>query len=137
MAEASSDLGRGSFADLTSVVSPKSVTPPPRTWSDSESTKIREGHRARNMDDHWCAFVEQDRLFLHRSWTGIGIYEVQFEPVPGGWRVREAVVAGDSGGRLVGCGPDSYDTLLLEQLVDSIFLGLSLDVERLLALRDT
>jgi hypothetical protein len=88
------------------------------------------------MDDHWHAFVEQDRLFLHRSWTGIGIYEVEFEPVPGGWQVREAVVAGDSGG-LLGYGPDAYDTLMLEQLIDSIFLGHALDIERLLALRDT
>jgi hypothetical protein len=47
------------------------------------------------MDDRWDAYVEADQLFLHRSWTGLGIYEAQFAEADGGWRICEAVVAGD------------------------------------------
>jgi hypothetical protein len=56
---------------------------------------ISRGHQSRDMDDRWDAYVEADRLFLHRSWTGLGIYEAQFAEADGGWRICEAVVAGD------------------------------------------
>ena len=40
--------------------------------------EIAKGYRPMDMNDKWVAFMENDRLFLHRSWTGIGIYEVRF-----------------------------------------------------------
>ncbi len=36
------------------------------------------GYRPMDTNDKWLAFMEDDRLFLHRSWTGHGIYEVTF-----------------------------------------------------------
>jgi len=47
------------------------------------------------MDDRWDAFVEDDRLFLHRSWTGHGSYEAQFTSGHQGWAITELLVAGD------------------------------------------
>jgi len=30
------------------------------------------------MDDRWHAYVVDCRLYLHRSWTGYGVFEAQF-----------------------------------------------------------
>jgi hypothetical protein len=35
------------------------------------------------------------QLYLHRSRTGMGVYQAQFAAVDGGWRITSAWVAGD------------------------------------------
>jgi hypothetical protein len=42
------------------------------------------------MDDKWHAFVGDQRLYLHRSWTGRGVCEAQFGGGTGGWRISSA-----------------------------------------------
>jgi hypothetical protein len=68
------------------------------------------------MEDRWFAFYEEPWLYLHRSWTGFGVYQVRFEPVDGSSHVAEALVSRD---------PDQYrspdainDALLLALLLD-------------------
>ena len=39
---------------------------------------IARGYVPMDMNDKWFAFMEDDCLYLHRSWTGFGIYEVTF-----------------------------------------------------------
>jgi hypothetical protein len=41
------------------------------------------------------AFTENDRLFLHRSWTGYGVYEAVFARDANGQMIVEAIVCGD------------------------------------------
>jgi hypothetical protein len=41
--------------------------------TDQEWSLIRRGREAQDMDDRWNAFVENQRLYLHRSWTGWGV----------------------------------------------------------------
>jgi hypothetical protein len=90
-------------------------------WTGQQWSMIRRGHRSRDMDDKWHAIVEDRRLYLHRSWTGIGVYEAQFEPAPGGWRITSAVVAGDHDSyRRRG---DEYESALLETLIEAVPLG--------------
>jgi hypothetical protein len=61
------------------------VTTTPRDPAVFSPDTIRRGHRSQDMDDKWHAFVEDQRLYLHRSWTGMGVYEAQFAPeVSGG-----------------------------------------------------
>jgi hypothetical protein len=69
---------------------PRSLPAPDRLWSDSEWERIRFGLYAQTMEDKWNALVEGNRLFLHRSWTGRCIYEAEFTPCEGGWRITEA-----------------------------------------------
>ncbi len=38
------------------------------------------GYRARGMDEKWDVFVENHVAFLHRSWTGNGVFEATFSP---------------------------------------------------------
>ncbi|GCD99110.1 hypothetical protein EHYA_06822 [Embleya hyalina] len=74
------------------------------------------------MDEKWNVFVEGDVLFMHRSWTGHGIYEASFAPVIGGGvRITSAVVESDRENyRSMG---DEYDRLMMELIIGAIVLG--------------
>lgn len=37
---------------------------------------IEEGHRPKEMEDKWFMYCEDNKLFIHRSWTGYCIYIV-------------------------------------------------------------
>lgn len=72
------------------------------------------------MDDKWHAFVEDDRLFLHRSWTGRGIYEAQFAHDDAGWFIAELLVSGDREHyRRAG---HAYEALFVEVIIDGVLL---------------
>ncbi|MFI5615358.1 hypothetical protein [Amycolatopsis sp. NPDC051903] len=74
------------------------------------------------MDEKWNVFCEGDVLFIHRSWTGHGIYEASFAQVPkGGRKIASAVVEGDTE-RYRSMG-DEYDRLMLELVISAIVLG--------------
>lgn len=73
------------------------------------------------MDDKWLAFVENDRLFLHRSWTGFGVYEVQFVRSSDGWSITELLVSGDRS--TYRRATDAYETLFVEAIIDGVLLG--------------
>lgn len=114
-------VGRDQFARLAPVASPEAVPPTPRRWPDAEWAIIRRGHRARDTDDRWLAFVEDDRLFLHRSWTGLGVYEAQFTRAEDGWSITELLVAGDrSTYQRAG---DAYEATSVEAIIDGVLLG--------------
>lgn len=74
------------------------------------------------MDEKWNVFVEGDVLFMHRSWTGRGIYEVSFAPAAGrGRKIGSAVVEADEE-RYRRSG-DEYDCLMMELVINAIILG--------------
>jgi hypothetical protein len=74
------------------------------------------------MDEKWNVFVEGDVLFMHRSWTGHGVYEASFASVIGGGRsIVSAVVEADVE-RYRSMG-DEYDRLMLELITSAIVLG--------------
>src|SRR5215831_15447474 len=112
---------RDQFPRLAPVALPEVVPSPPRRWSDEEWDAICRGHRARDMDDKWLAFVENDRLFLHRSWTGFGVYEVQFVRSSDGWSITELLVSGDRS--TYRRATDAYETLFVEAIIDGVLLG--------------
>jgi hypothetical protein len=114
-------VGRDQFARLSPAAVPEPVPPPRRHWSDREWATICRGHRARDMDDRWDALVENDRLFLHRSWTGFGVYEVQFTRVEDGWAIAELLVCGDHD--TYRRATDAYEALFAEYIIDGLLLG--------------
>jgi hypothetical protein len=67
-----------------------------RAYSTAEFAQIKEGRIPEEMEDKWFVFYEEPWLYLHRSWTGYGIYQVRFEPTDDGARAREAVVNRDT-----------------------------------------
>lgn len=101
--------------------SPMSVLPS-RTWSDQDWERIQLGYRARDMDQKWNVLTEDDVVYLHRSWTGFGVFEATFAPVEGGGRrIVSAVVERD---------PERYRStdderylVMLEPVLSAIVLG--------------
>jgi len=112
---------RDDFDGLRALIVAEAIPPPGRIWSDADWRVIGQGHKSGDMDDKWHALVVEDRLYLHRSWTGRGIYEAQLVRVPGGWRIVAAVVEGD--GSSYRRHDDAYETALLEALTDGKLLG--------------
>lgn len=115
---------RSSFPDdLQPITVPKEMAVlPRRTWSDEEWERIQLGYRSRDMDEKWDVVAEDDVVFLHRSWTGFGVYEATFAAVEGGgWRITSAVVEAGRGG-LHGSSAD-FDCLMLELVLSAIVLG--------------
>ena len=67
--------GEGHVDDCSHVShirQPVSIPPPEMILSREEMQELAEGYRPIDMNDKWVAFMESDRLFLHRSWTGHG-----------------------------------------------------------------
>ena len=112
---------RDQFTRLVPVMAPEAVPPPQRRWPDEQWASVCRGHRARDMDDKWLAFVEDDRLFLHRSWTGRGVYEAQFARDGDGWFITELIVSGDRG--FYRRASDAYEAVFVEAIIDGVLLG--------------
>jgi hypothetical protein len=52
-----------------------------RSITRDELHELRKGHRPRgDMDDKWFCFVEDERLFMHRSWTGREVFRAELLP---------------------------------------------------------
>jgi hypothetical protein len=108
--------------ELEPIRLPRTLPPPVDTWSSSEWARIRIGVTPRDEDDRWVAVVEGSRLFLHRSWTGAGIYEAEFdETADGSWRIVSAVVESDED--TYRPEADSVEADKLAALVDVLLLG--------------
>jgi hypothetical protein len=115
------DEERVSRASFRRLIRPRAwafLPAPSRVWSVDDWGRICRGHQSLDMDDHWNAFVENDHLFMYRSWTGNAIYDAYFEPVPTGWHITEAWVADDPD--LYKRWNDEFDTLLIEALVEGL-----------------
>lgn len=87
-----------------------------RVYTVIEFERIKQGNIPREMEDKWFAFYEEPWLYLHRSWTGFGVYQVRFEAVDGGSRVAEALVSRD---------PDQYRST--DATSDAVLLAVLLD----------
>lgn len=103
---------------------------PRRIWSDEDWDGIQLGYSARSMEEKWNVFAEGDVVFLHRSWTGDGVFEATFAPVDGGGRqiTRAVTQRGRFSAirRLLSrhsSGEDKLNCLLLELVLSAIVLG--------------
>lgn len=49
---------------------------------DQETYKrLQLGHSAREMEDKWNIYMEDDTVHFHRSWTGMELFRFHVEPV--------------------------------------------------------
>ncbi|MFC5267096.1 hypothetical protein ACFPJ1_33685 [Kribbella qitaiheensis] len=103
---------------------------PRRIWSDDDWERIQLGYSAQDMDEKWNVFAEGDVVFLHRSWTGDGVYEATFASVDGGGRQITLAVTQrmrfSAIRRLLSMrfrGDDEWHCLLLELVLSAIVLG--------------
>ena len=63
-----------------------------REYSTPEFEQLAAGHLWQDMDNKWCSFFESPWVHLHRSWSGVCIYNVRLTATPGGCEVAEAIV---------------------------------------------
>ena len=70
--------------------------------------------------ERWFAYVESDRLYLHRAATGNGIYEAQFARTGLGWQVVDLAV--NSSPYEYRRGNDEYEALHLVAIVETFLL---------------
>ena len=111
---------RASLGRLSPVIAPVPMTQlPARVWSRQQWDLIKRGYLAQDMDEKWDVFVENHVAFLHRSWTGNGVFEATFSPAAVGWRISGAVV-GSSRARTVSA---ELNRVLLELVLCAIILG--------------
>ena len=108
---------------------PQPIPAPARVWTDKEMDVIQRGYVPWIMDEKWFIFMEQNRLFAHRSWTGLGVYEATFAPTEGGYVIESAAVTGDETGYRR--SSDEAESLTLEVLIASYLLKESLPEEQL------
>ena len=78
------------WGHLSPIREPVAIPPPNMLISREDMQAIAMGYAPMGMDDKWLAFMEDDRLFLHRSWTGHGIYEVMFAAKETGFMATSA-----------------------------------------------
>ena len=83
---------RRDWNDVTPIRRPEPIPPPQMLLSNAEMQEIATGYVPMDMNDKWFAFMEHDCLYLHRSWTGLGIYEVTFAAKETGFMITSARV---------------------------------------------
>lgn len=88
-----SDIARRQdWPDLTPILRPALIPPPPMFLSQQEMQTVGRGYTSPGWDDRWLWYMEDHRLFLHRIGTGLCIYEVWFTATDGGYAITSAVV---------------------------------------------
>jgi len=92
-----------------------------RQFAPDEFQQISRGLIPESMDDKWFIFLEDNWLYLHRSWTGSCIYKVKFEQDQGSYMVSEAWVNRDR--NQYNSTDDNYDAAVLSFLIDKFLLG--------------
>ena len=90
-------------------------------FSQEEYEQISLGVIPHDMDDRWFVFLEEDWLYLHRSWTGICIYQCRLEKRGDRYVLAETWVNRDS--NEYGRTDDVHDATLLVRLINGLLLG--------------
>ncbi|MEV1287933.1 hypothetical protein [Micromonospora sp. NPDC049679] len=119
---------RADFYRLIPIGRPEPIAPPTRVWTAAQWGRIRRGVNAELLDEPWLALVEGDRLSLHRSWSGYGIYYADFAPCGGGHRIHSAWVEGDR--ERYRRGTDRHEAVLLETVIRVVILTPDADALR-------
>ena len=92
-----------------------------RDFTQEEYDLIALGLIPHSMDEKWLIFLEDDRLYFHRSWTGTCVYQLRLENNGGNYSVAEAWVNRDPN-QYKGTD-DAYDAALISFLIDNFLLG--------------
>ena len=92
-----------------------------RAFTRQEYERICLGFIPDRMEDRWFMFVEDDTLYVHRSWTGYCVYRLAFIEEGTNYAVGEAFANRDE--HQYAGGDDAYDEKLLMFLIDHLLLG--------------
>lgn len=109
------------WGPLGSIGIQRTVLHPNLRFSADEMSRIKRGFFPTDMDQKWFIYATAQRLRMHRSWTGILIYDVGFDiAADGGARVTEVIV--NRNREEYGELNDNEDATLFEKLLRAILL---------------
>src|ERR1700752_4586701 len=94
-----------------------------RQFTQDEYDLIGEGLIPEAMEDKWFIFLEDDVVYLHRSWTGFCIYQVSLAKDGANYAVAKALVNREP--NQYAATDDRYDEKLLTFLIDNFLFGKS------------
>ena len=87
------------------------------TLSSDEFELIAKGNKPQDMEDKWFSYLENNELYIHRSWSGICLFKISFIPQNDGHKILSVQVNRK---------PDEYgssninkDTQLVSTLLES------------------
>jgi 8-oxo-dGTP diphosphatase len=102
-----------------------------RTFSREEFARIQHGVVPQEMEDKWFIYTEGLTTYFHRSWTGVCVFQVQFEPCEAGYRATSTLVNRDPTQYKEGDGYDEVEDMrLLDFVVNFVVLQKDPDVEQ-------
>ncbi|MDH7444948.1 hypothetical protein [Aquimarina sp. 2201CG14-23] len=90
-----------------------------KSYNDSDSEILKKGIRAMNMDEKWDIIFDQNTLSFYRSWTGRGIFKIEFLHKDNQLIVEKAFVEEDFSNQQ---GVDSCSTIL-NKIIEVIVLN--------------
>jgi O-acetyl-ADP-ribose deacetylase len=83
---------RSYFGEELSSMSEEQPLAYSRRLTAEEAARLRRGHVTHGMEDKWNYFVEDNRLHMHRSWTGNHIFSATLRvQADGGTEVTDLV----------------------------------------------
>ncbi|WP_419553587.1 macro domain-containing protein [Candidatus Poriferisodalis sp.] len=91
---------RRDWNDVAPIRQPVPIPPPQMLLSGAEMQTIAMGYVPVDINARWFASMEGDCLYLHRGWTGLGIYEVTFAAKETWFMITSARIE---------CDPDVYN----------------------------
>lgn len=93
-----------------------------RTFDAAEAARLVRGTIPVEMEDKWFVFEEGGWLFVHRSWTGLPVYEIELAPTEnGGLRVASAWVNADESAYRRDDDPE--EARIASRILDVVVLG--------------
>lgn len=95
-----------------------------KNYSEDDSKIMRNGFLAPSMDDKWDLIYNNDELGVYRSWTGIGLFKLNFETQGRKLNVIEAYV--DE--QFLNQHSPEYCSAMLNWVIEYVMFGRSIDL---------
>ncbi|MBL1178121.1 hypothetical protein [Pantanalinema sp. GBBB05] len=112
---------RQSWSNLQPLPVQRSTLSLQREFTEPEYERLSKGLIPTQMEDKWFIFMEDNILYLHRSWTGYCIYQLSLTRADSTYAIRNALVNRDP--NQYTWVDDRHDEKLLMFLIDYLLLG--------------
>ena len=93
-------------------------------FTEEEYLKISNGLIPKEMENKWFMYLEDQILYIHRSWTGHCIYQITLEKSDGIYKTKEVKVNRNK--EQYTENDNEYDIKLLHFLISNFLLGKSI-----------
>ncbi|HEY9627321.1 MAG TPA: hypothetical protein V6C84_08470 [Coleofasciculaceae cyanobacterium] len=111
---------RQSWSNLQPLPVQRSTLSLQRKFTEQEYERLYDGLIPDRMEDKWFIFLEEDVLYVHRSWTGYCIYQLSLSREDSTYVISRALVNREPSQYT--WVDDHYDEKLLMFLIDHLLL---------------